>query len=328
MKLSPSLLILTTTTSVRDGVDGFVAQHRHSVYTQKRLEPLFVIDPSAIDQLVQIDPSAIQSQVTNALPNFSQIDISTVLASNAALVNGGIGVGSFLLGAVVSGKDDKEAIKGLEKSVADQESLMLELRTKLEEAQKSEGDLTTKIVQFEDQIFELENEYENETGELKKNFQATLQDEKDKLRIKLKKEMQFSMDIKMNTERSAMLQEKLEFVKEVGFEKNAELSSLRFEKAALERTQKDTQKSLQKSEEEVKKLFSLKNKDGFWPTEMVGLRMQQAESEKDIDRLTKELEKMEEGLAEANEEIEAFNSKKNFWSFIKKEGTKETTEVS
>jgi len=328
MKLYPSLLILTTTTSVRVGVDGFIAQHRHSVYTQKRLEPLFVIDPSAIDQLVQIDPSAIQSQVTNALPNFSQIDISTVLASNAALVNGGIGVGSFLLGAVVSGKDDKEAIKGLEKSVADQESLMLELRTKLEEAQKSEGDLTTKIVQFEDQIFELENEYENETGELKKNFQATLQDEKDKLRIKLKKEMQFSMDIKMNTERSAMLQEKLEFVKEVGFEKNAELSSLRFEKAALERTQKDTQKSLQKSEEEVKKLFSLKNKDGFWPTEMVGLRMQQAESEKDIDRLTKELEKMEEGLAEANEEIEAFNSKKNFWSFIKKEGTKETTEVS
>jgi len=327
MKLSPSLLILTATTSLRDGVDGFITQHRHPAYTHARLEPLFVIDPTAIDQLAQIDPSAIQSQVTNALPNFSQIDISTILASNAALVNGGIGVGSFLLGAVVSGKDDKEAIEGLEKSVADQESLMQELRTKLEEAQKSEGDLTTKIVQFEDQMFELENEYEKETGEMKKNFQATLQDEKDKVRTKLKKEMQFSMDIKMNAERSAMLQEKLEFVKEVSFEKNAELSSLRFEKAALARTQKDTQKSLQKSEEEVKKLYSLKNKDGFWPTEMVGLRMQQAESEKDIDRLTKELEKMEEGLAEANEEIEAFNSKKSFWSVFTKEEPKETTEV-
>jgi len=327
MKLPPSLLILTATTSLRDGVDGFITQHRHPANTHARLEPLFVIDPTAIDQLAQIDPSAIQSQVTNALPNFSQIDISTILASNAALVNGGIGVGSFLLGAVVSGKDDKEAIEGLEKSVADQESLMQELRTKLEEAQKSEGDLTTKIVQFEDQMFELENEYEKETGEMKKNFQATLQDEKDKVRTKLKKEMQFSMDIKMNAERSAMLQEKLEFVKEVSFEKNAELSSLRFEKAALARTQKDTQKSLQKSEEEVKKLYSLKNKDGFWPTEMVGLRMQQAESEKDIDRLTKELEKMEEGLAEANEEIEAFNSKKSFWSVFTKEEPKETTEV-
>lgn len=136
MKLSPSLLILTATTSLRDGVDGFITQHRHPAYTHARLEPLFVIDPTAIDQLAQIDPSAIQSQVTNVLPNFSQIDISTILASNAALVNGGIGVGSFLLGAVVSGKDDKEAIEGLEKSVADQESLMQELRTKLEEAQK------------------------------------------------------------------------------------------------------------------------------------------------------------------------------------------------
>jgi len=327
MKQSTSLCIITTIISVGIGVNGFIVQHHFASKTTK-VEPLCAIDPSAINQLAQIDPSAIQSQVSNALPNLSQIDISTVLASNAALVNGGIGVGSFLLGAVVSGKDDKEIIEGLEKSVTDQESIMQELRATLEEAKKAEDELNTKITRFEDQVFELENEYENETGELKKQFQATLQDEKDKVRKKLKKEMQFSMDIKMNEERSAMLQEKLEFVQEVSFEKNAELSSLRMEKAALERTQKETQNSLQKSEEEVEKLFSLKNKDGFWPTEMVGLRMQQAESEKDIDRLTEELERMEEELAEANEEIVAFNSKKNFWSFIKKDETKETTEVS
>jgi len=334
MKPSLSLLVLITTASATFGVEGFITQHKHSAYTKTRLDPLCAIDPTAIQQLAQIDPSAIQSQIGSVLPNIpplSQIDISSFLASNTALVNGGIGVGSFLLGSAVTGKQNGEVIEGLEKSVADKESTMQELRTKLEEAQKSDEELNTKITQFEDQIFELENEYENETGEMKKNFQATLQDEKDKTRIKIKKEMQFSMDIKMNKERSAMLQEKMEFVKEVSFEKNAELSKLRFEKADLERKENKAQNSLQQSEEEVEKLMSLKNKKGFWPSEVFGLRMQQAESEKDIDRLTKELEEMEEGLAEANEEIEAFNSKKTFWSFIKqdtKEGTKEKTEVS
>jgi len=174
-------------------------------------------------------------------------------------------------------------------------------------------------------MFEMENEYEMETGNMKKNFQATVENEKDKMRKKIKKEMQFSMDLKMNKERSNMLQEKLEFVKEVSFEKNAELSKLRLENAELGRKQKVTGTSLQKSEEEVEKLLSLKNKDAFWPTEMFGLRIQQRQSETDVKRLMEELEEMEIGLAKANEEIKGLNSKKNFWSFITKDDTSEVS---
>merc|ERR1711957_790360 len=132
---------------------------------------------------------------------------------------------------------------------------------------------------------------------MKKNFQATVENEKDKMRKKIKKEMQFSMDLKMNKERSNMLQEKLEFVKGVSFEKNAELSKLRLENAELGRKQKVTGTSLQKSEEEVENLLSLKNKDAFWPTKMFGLRIQQRQSETDVKRLMEELEEMEIGLA-------------------------------
>merc|ERR1712025_1133086 len=94
-----------------------------------------------------------------------------------------------------------------------------ELRSRLNEALKSEDEMTKKITQYEDQIFELENEYEQETGQLKKAFQDTLEEEKDKLRAKVRRELQFSMDIKMNKERSEMLQEKLDFQKEVSYEK-------------------------------------------------------------------------------------------------------------
>lgn len=337
MKLSPSLLLsLSTIAFTILDIKGFVIQPKQSVYGRNRQGPVCAIDPSVVDQLAQIDPSVIQSQVSSALPDLPQVmdssglmlqveKISSVLANNVAIVNCGIGVGSFLLGSAVSGRGNAEIIEGLEKSIADKESIMQDLQTKLGEAQKSEEDLNTKITQFEEQMFETENEYEMETGKMKKKFQADLEKEKDKVRTKIKKEMQFSMDIKMNKERSNMLQEKLEFVKEISFEKNAELAELRFENAEMERQQRITNTSLQKSEEEVVKLLSLKNKDAFWPSEVFGLRIQQSQSEKDIERLTQELEEMEIGLAEANEEIQAFNSKRNFWSFISKE-SKDTSE--
>jgi len=320
-------------------VDGFNIKTSDYAHRKSGQAPLCAVDPSAIDQLAQIDPSAIQAQITSALPDLSQaIDssvvmvqmekISTYVANNVAVVNGGIGVSSFLLGTAVSGKGNAEEIESLEKSIADRESNMEELRLKLNETRKSKDELSSKLTQYEEQMFELENEYEKETGKIKKNFQETLEEEKDKMRAKVRKELQFSMDIKMNKERSEMLQEKLEFVKEVSYEKNLELSNLRFEKFEMEQKQKNMVACLQESENEVEKLRSLKNRKGFWPAEVVGLRIAQSESGKDIERLMKELEEMEKGLTEANEEIKALSTKRNFWSFITKESPKEITEIS
>lgn len=333
MELSCSLLILSTFAYKILGIEGFLAQ-----YDQRtRWGALYAIDLSTIDQLAQIDPSAIQSQVSTALPDLLQIidsdgvmmqaeKFSTVLANNAAVVNGCIGVGSFFLGSAVTGKANAEDIEGLKKSVADKESTLQELQSKLEEAQTSEKDLNIKTTQYEDQLFDLETKFEKETGTIKQNFQETLEKEKDKMRKKTKAEMKFTMDLKMKQERSKMVQEKLEFLNEMSFEKNRELSKLRLQNVEMQQTQKKTEAVLQQSQDELEKLNSLKNKKAFWPTEMVGLRMKQADSEKKIDRLTKEVEDMEDALVQAKEEIEAVNSRKNFFSFITKTASKDTTE--
>lgn len=319
MKLSYSSGILSNIAFMTVCVDGFNIETTQYPHRRSGQAPLYAVDPFAIDQLAQIDPSAIQAQITSALPDF---------ANNVAVVNGGIGVSSFLLGTAVSGKGNAEEIKCLEKSIVDKESSMEELRLKLNETRKSKDELSSKFTQYEEQMFELENEYEKETGKIKKNFQETLEEEKDKMRAKVRKELQFSMDIKMNKERSEMLQEKLEFVKEVSYEKNLELSNLRFKNFEMEQKQKNIGARLQESENEVEKLRSLKNRNGFWPAEVVGLRIAQSESDKDIQRLMKELEEMEKGLTEANEKIKALSTKKNFWSFIAKEIPKEITEIS
>jgi len=323
MKLSFSLLILSTV------AEGFITQPECSPNGKARCGPLCAIDLSTIDQIAQIDLSGIQSQISTALPDLPQViesggvmmqveRLSTALANNAAVVNGGIGVGSFLLGSAVTGKGNAEGIEGLEKSVTDKESALQELRSKLEEAQTSENELNIKITQYEDEMFDSETKFEMETDNIRREFQTTLEREKDKMRKKTKTEMKFTMDLKMNKERSMMLQEKLEYVKDMSLDKNIELSKLRLKNVEMQQKQKTTDASLQQSQDELENLMAMKNEKAFWPKEIFGLRLAQAESGKEIERLTKELEEMDIALVEAKEEIETVDLKKIFQNQGKK----------
>lgn len=180
-----------------------------------------------------------------------QSQVETFTAINVYAVNAIIGLSAFLLGNVLPKKRTMEL-----------ESTVNGLKTQLRESEKSGEDLKNKISHYEDQIFQLENDYEIETGELKKEFQATLEKEKDKERKKVKNEMAFSMKIQMDKERSQMTQEKLEFMEKESFGKSAEFAAVRLEKLRLEQENKNMQRSLADYEAERDSLTS-KKKNGI-----------------------------------------------------------------
>jgi len=339
MKVLTGIVITSVTQNF--SVEGFVPTAHKNGY-RIVAHPTYLVPPELteiVSQVSQLDPSAIVSQVSqldpSALPDLPQViesafsgivqqdtaDLSVdflstlrsqfgAFVTSAPVVNAGVGVSAFLIGnkfGNIENKELKTTVEGLQSD--------------LEETQIAEEKLKSEISLYEDQIFELEAEFENGTGELKKSFQDTLAQEKDKIRQKVKKELSFTVDRKMREERSKLLREKREFMQTERFEKTIELSSLRLNKSYLESTAQTMQTTVTELETEVEKFRSLANKKtGFWPVNVINLRMQRSELERNIAKMSDELKVKDSALNDAKEEIEDLNnkltSKSRFWRFI------------
>lgn len=111
----------------------------------------------------------------------------------------------------------------------------------------------------------MDEEFEESSARAKKRFDNTLREELQRVRDKVKEEYQFTMDIKVQEERSKMLQEKLNFVGSFNGDKDQELVSLRLQQAQVKDTNKKLGDALANAQTELEKIESMSKNKGWWP---------------------------------------------------------------
>lgn len=126
--------------------------------------------------------------------------------------------------------------------------------------------MVLKIKTLEDKLFAMDEEFEQQSAKVKKNFDLTLRNEIEKVTTKLKQDYQFSLDIKLEEAKADMLAEKLDFVNNLTGDKQNELSILRLKQEKLKVDNRKLEEALEQSEkhfEQFKKEVS--GSKGWWP---------------------------------------------------------------
>jgi hypothetical protein len=111
----------------------------------------------------------------------------------------------------------------------------------------------------------MDQEFEAQSGKIKKQFDQKLRDELERVRKKVKEEYQFTLDIKVKEERSKMLAEKLDFVGTVNGDKDVELIQLRLKQSQVENANQKLEEALAKSEAEMERIQQLAKQKTWWP---------------------------------------------------------------
>jgi hypothetical protein len=131
---------------------------------------------------------------------------------------------------------------------------------------QSEQQLADKVLELEDKLFRMDQEFESQSAKIQSRFDTTLRDELEKVRKKVREEYQFTLDIKVKEERSKMLQEKLNFVGSVNGDKDQELVNLRLKQSQVAKTNQKLEDALNGAQSELEKLQQMaKGGKGWWP---------------------------------------------------------------
>jgi len=111
----------------------------------------------------------------------------------------------------------------------------------------------------------MDQEFESQTSKIRKNFDNTLRDELQRVRNKVKEEYQFTLDIKVQEERSKMLQEKLNFVGSFNGDKDVELVNLRLQQSQVKQANKKLEDALLSAQSELERMQNEVTSKGWWP---------------------------------------------------------------
>ena len=130
---------------------------------------------------------------------------------------------------------------------------------------KTEQELVDKVAQLEDQLFRMDQEFEAQSGKIQKRFDQKLRDELERVRKKVKEEYQFTLDIKVQEERSKMLAEKLDFVGSVNGDKDIELVELRLKQTQVQSTNRKLEEALETAKAELDRIQNLAQQKPWWP---------------------------------------------------------------
>lgn len=124
--------------------------------------------------------------------------------------------------------------------------------------------MVSKIKTLEEKLFLMDEEFEEQSARMKKQFDNTLRDELGKLTKKLKEDYQYATEIKLQEAKGKMLQEKLDFISTLNGDKDAELVDLRLKRGQMELANKKLEEALHRSDLELEALHQ-RAKKGWWP---------------------------------------------------------------
>jgi hypothetical protein len=128
-----------------------------------------------------------------------------------------------------------------------------------------EQDMVDKVAQLEDRLYQMDQEFEVQSGRLKKKWDQTLRQELERVRQKVKEEYQFTLDIKIQEERSKMLGEKLNLLGTINGEKDIELVNLRLQQSQMKKATEKLEQALEDSKRELDRVLAVKEQKTWWP---------------------------------------------------------------
>jgi hypothetical protein len=128
-----------------------------------------------------------------------------------------------------------------------------------------EQEMVDKVSQLEDRLYQMDQEFEVQSGRLKKKWDETLRQELERVRQKVKEEYQFTLDIKVQEERSKMLGEKLNLLGSINGEKDVELVNLRLQQSQVKKANEKLEQALEDSKRELDRVLALKDQKNWWP---------------------------------------------------------------
>eukprot|EP00980_Cylindrotheca_fusiformis_P021893 scaffold8740_cov113-Cylindrotheca_fusiformis.AAC.1 len=137
-----------------------------------------------------------------------------------------------------------------------------ELATARKAVETSNEELTKKIEELEDKLFEMDLAYERESAKFQKDYEKKKAIEVARIEEKLKADMKFKLDIELEKEKSRLLAKKLKESNKL--EESGELARIKIQQKQLEAAKEKLELALKQSEEKLELTKSTKGKS-LWP---------------------------------------------------------------
>jgi hypothetical protein len=146
------------------------------------------------------------------------------------------------------------------------QSLERELQATKSALTLSEAELVEKIKVLEDKLFLMDQEFEEQTARFKRQYDATLREQMEVTKEKLKREMQFKVEIELAKERSKKLMNQA-VVENSRTSKQEELSQMKLKQLHVQELNQKLEEALQTAEIELDNMRQAKasqKKFLFW----------------------------------------------------------------
>jgi hypothetical protein len=130
----------------------------------------------------------------------------------------------------------------------------------------SEQQLVDQIHELEEKLFTMDKEFEGQTEKFKKQYDLKMREDLERITEKMKVDFRYKLDIRVEEQKSKMLQEKLADSSSFTGNRQAELVDLRLQQGRIKIANEKMEKALETSTAELKRLReAASEKTGWWP---------------------------------------------------------------
>jgi phage-related minor tail protein len=130
----------------------------------------------------------------------------------------------------------------------------------------SEQQLVSQIHELEERLFVMDREFEGQTDKFKKQYDVKMRDDLQKITEKMKVDFQYTLEIKVEEEKSKLLLDKLDVTNSLTGQRQVELVNLRLQRSRIEDANQALEKAMDESKAELDRLREAALKrTGWWP---------------------------------------------------------------
>lgn len=145
------------------------------------------------------------------------------------------------------------------------QQLERDLRSAKESLSKSEQELVSKIAELEDKLFHMDQEYEQATTRFKKQYDARMKEDLERVADKMKVDFQYKLEIRLEEQKSKLLQDQLGMVNGLTGGRQEELVDLRLRNSRVQKANQELEEALEMSKRELERIQEGAQKKGWWP---------------------------------------------------------------
>jgi alanyl-tRNA synthetase len=145
------------------------------------------------------------------------------------------------------------------------QQLERELKSAKDSLTKSEEELVSKITELEDKLFHMDQEYEQATTRFKKQYDTKMKEDLERVADKMKVDFQYKLEIRLEEQKSKLLQDQLGLVNGLTGGRQEELVNLRLRNSRVQKANQELEQALEMSKLELERIQAGAQKKGWWP---------------------------------------------------------------